>query len=268
MTLLDASAYHLSRRLSPPPLGAVHEPRLRQWESARVEAGPWFSGLSSALRQNILARCRVRHVSRGTVLARRGQPASDWIGVAGGALRLGSICPDGRIFTLDMLSPGEWYGDIALLDGATADLDIEAHAPSTLLLCPKAELQALIAQSSELQQAFVQLNCRRLRHMFRRMEDLQTLPLWQRVAVQLQRLSRQFGRPIDDGLCIDLHLTQGDLADLLCASRQRINGVLRHMQGEGILVHTAARLTVRSPERLAAVAEGRLELKLPRHSHG
>lgn len=254
-------------RLLPPHLATpANEPRLRQWESARLESAPWFSGLSSALRQNILARCRVRHVARGAVLVRRGQAASEWIGLASGALRLGSICADGRVFTLDMLSPGEWYGDIALLDGVAADLDVEAHAPSTVLMCPKAELQALLAQSAELQQAFMQLNCKRLRHMFRRMEELQTLPLWQRVAIQLQRLSRQFGRAGADGLVIELHLTQGDLADLLCASRQRINGVLGQLQRQGVLTHQAARLTVHDAERLAAVAEGRIELKLPRQA--
>jgi CRP/FNR family transcriptional regulator, cyclic AMP receptor protein len=244
------------------------EPRLHSWESARLEAAPWFSGLSPTLRQAVLARSRVRHVARGALLVRRGDAAADWLGVASGALRLGSVWPDGRAFSLELLSPGEWYGDIALLDGSPADLDIHAHVPSTLLLCPKAELQALLQQSTELQQAFQQLNCRRLRHMFRRLEELQTLPLAQRVALQLQRLLRGFGRaPVgsgaEAGIHIDLSLTQGDLADLLCASRQRINGVLRRMQAAGVLTHQAARITVFDECRLASLAQGRETLPLP-----
>jgi CRP-like cAMP-binding protein len=102
--------------------------------------------------------------------------------------------------------------------------------------------------------------------MFRRLEELQTLPLAQRVALKLQRLLRQFGRPPVTGdapagtRLIELTLTQGDLAALLCASRQRINGVLRQLQQMGILGGSHGRIEVLQPQRLAEVAQGRLLL--------
>ena len=61
-------------------------PGLRLAETQRVESAPWFAGLSPTLRQAILARARVQHVRRGAVLLRRGSEATDWVGVAGGAL--------------------------------------------------------------------------------------------------------------------------------------------------------------------------------------
>jgi CRP-like cAMP-binding protein len=80
------------------------------------------------------------------------------------------------------------------------------------------------------------------------------------VALQLQRLLRQFGRPGDKpsaGWQIDLTLTQGDLASLLGASRQRINGVLRQLQAEGILGSSHGRIEVLQPRQLVDVAQGR-----------
>ena len=58
-------------------------------------------------------------------------------------------------------------------------------------------------------------------------------------------------------------LTQGDLAGLLCASRQRINGVLRQMQRSGILGGSHGRIEVLQPLLLADVATGRLVLEQP-----
>ncbi|WP_158219731.1 Crp/Fnr family transcriptional regulator [Ideonella sp. A 288] len=226
----------------------------------RIESGPWFAGLSVELRQSILARTRVRHVARGAALVHRGAQATDWIGVASGALRLGACGPDGRAFALELLSPGEWYGDIALIDGNPSDLEIHAHVASTLLLVPKAELRQLVQGSQELQQAFLQLNCRRLRHLFRRLEEIHTLPLAQRVALQVKRLTRQFGRSTPQGLVLDLAISQGDLADLLCASRQRVNSVLRQMQARGVLAEGHARIVVADTEQLAALAAGRTVL--------
>ena len=239
---------------------------LRPAEARSVESGAWFAGLSLSLRQAVMARCRVQRVRRGTTLLRRGAPASDWVGVAGGALGLSTHARDGRAFTLDMLGPGDWFGDIALIDGSAVDLDIVAQAHSTVLMMDRAALLQLLQTQPELREALLKLDCRRLRHMFRRLEEVQTLPLPQRVALQLHRLMRQFGRTADaeqlppGARRIELTLTQGDLAALLCASRQRINGSLRQMQTLGILGASHGRIEVLQPARLADVAQGRVVL--------
>ena len=248
---------------SPHDAAPVLHPDLRPAENHSLRQGAWFAALSPELRQAILSRARVRHVSRGTLLVRRGNHASEWVGVASGALRLGTDLSDGRSFTLDLLGPGDWYGDIELLDGGHCSLEMRAHVNSTLLLVCKHDLLCLIQGSNELHQALLQLDCRRLRHMLRRMEELQTAPLAQRVAMQLQRLLRQFGRATSLGERIDVALPQSDLASLLCASRQRINGVLRAMQALGIVTTSHARITVLNAKRLHALAHGQEVLAMP-----
>lgn len=240
---------------------------LRPIESQRVDAGPWFAGLTPLLRRAIFEVARVQHVRRGARLVQAGQVANDWVGVAGGALSLVSSGPSGKAHTLELLGPGDWYGDIALLDGSTADLGIQAHTQSTVLLVSRDALAQLVADHAELRPALLHLDCRRLRHMFRRWEEVQTLPLAQRVALQLQRLLRQFGRPVpmsaisDPARQIEVALSQGDLASLLWASRQRINGVLRVLQAEGVLGSSHGRIVVLQPDALAAVAQGRRVLE-------
>lgn len=261
--LQRASADTPAPAAAPVKAAPIVHPDLRPNENHSLEQGAWFAGLSCELRQAILARARVRHVSRGTLLVRRGSHASDWVGVASGALRLSTDLCDGRSFTLDLLGPGDWYGDIELLDGGLSSLEMRAHVNSTLLLVCKHDLHALMQGMPELQSALLKLDCRRLRHMLRRMEELQTAPLAQRVAMQLQRLVRQFGRESALGLRIDVALPQSDLASLLCASRQRINGVLRAMQSLGIVTTSHARITVVDLGRLDALAQGSEVLSLP-----
>ncbi len=241
-------------------------PGLRPLESQRIESGAWFSGLSADLRAAILAEARVQHVKRGARLVERGDVATEWVGVASGALGLATSWRDGRAFTMELLGPGDWYGDIALIDHSPVDLDVVAQVHSTVLTVPLASLQRLLNSQPELRHALLQLDCRRLRHMFRRLEELQTLPLSQRVAIKLQRLLKQFGRAPVMGVVptqarlIELSLTQGDLAALLCASRQRINGVLRQLQALGVLGGSHGRIEVLLPQKLADVANGKLVL--------
>lgn len=240
----------------PPAAGAP-----RAEELAQLHAGAWFAGLSEPLRGAIVERSRLRQVAAGTTLARRGDPACDWVGVAHGAIRLSTTLRDGRCFTLDFVGPGQWYGDIALFDEKPQDLDVVAHAPTTLLLLPKPELRWLNQESAELRDAFMQLNCQRLRHMFRRFEDLHALPLGERLARQLLRLAQQFGRGTAKGVAIDLVVSQGDLAALVGCSRQRANRAWRQLDKRGIVQLNGNRIAVLDEAQLRAVAEGRLELE-------
>lgn len=246
------------------PVAGRGQPGLLDDERATLHAGPWFGELPSALRVAILGSARVRMVDAGTLLARRGDTPSAWIGVARGALRLGSPLADGRAFTLDFIGPGQWFGDIALIDDRPLELDVVAQSAAKLLFVSKPDLQRLVTGFAELGPALLKLNCQRLRYMFRRFEEVQTLPLPQRLARQLQRLASQFGRPVDTGVSIGLALSQTDLAEIVGASRQRVNRTLRQMHVEGIVRLGETRLQVCDPARLDDVAEGRLLLAEPR----
>lgn len=241
------------------PVGRGHV-RLGESDTAHLLSGVWFGALPQPVQASIFAAAQVRQVLAGATLAQRGGAPSHWIGVARGALRLGTALSDGRSLTLDFVGPGQWFGDIALTDGRPLDLDVQAHVQSTLLMVPREGLRTLVDRHAELGDALLQLNCQRLRHMFRRFEELHTLTLPQRLARQVLRLMRQFGRPVADGVRIDLGLTQGDLASMACGSRQRVNRSLRQLQCQGILQLCNARMVVLDAERLDAVGDGRLAL--------
>lgn len=233
------------------------KPGLLPEEEANLHRNRWFGSLPESLRREILARCQVHRLPAGQMLARRGDEAVEWYGVAAGALSLCSQLPDGRSFRLNVIGPGRWWGDIGLLDGKPQDLDIQTQTPTTLLTLPRAPLQDLLAASLVLREAALQLQCERLRHLFRRVEELLALPLPQRVARQLARLAREFGRPVDAGVCIDLNLSQSDLAAMLGASRQRTNTCLQQLQRLRVIAVAAPRITVLDEERLRALSEGR-----------
>lgn len=243
-----------------PPLLSPTREGLRIDEQAAIHGGAWFGALSPALRAAVLGRAVLRRVEAGTVLARRGDTDAPWLGVARGALRLGSCFEDGRNFTLDYVGAGQWFGDIAVVDNKPLALDVQAPVASTLLLLSRPELRGLMRHSDELRDALLQLNCQRLRLMYRRFEELNTLTLAQRLARQVQRLSRRFGQPRSEGVRINMCISQTDLAAMAGGSRQRVNQAWRQMQQHGIVERAAGALIVRDAQALEAVAEGRLEL--------
>jgi CRP-like cAMP-binding protein len=242
--------------LARPSLAAATSNSLRDEEFNALQAGRWFADLPDGLRNAILARARVHRVVGGTRITQRGDAAGNWVGVARGAVRLGTALSDGRVFTLDFMSPGQWFGDIALVDNRAEDLDMVAHVPSTLLIVAKQDMHELMELSVEFRDALLQLNCQRLRRMYKRCEERHALSLPQRLARQVLRLSRHFGRATTNGLRIDLAVSQGDLASMVGGSRQRVNRALRQMQVLGILQLGPQRLLVLDVEGLDDVANG------------
>ncbi len=223
-------------------------------ERANIEAGSWFAKLSAALREAILARSNVRRVADGTWLSSRGGPAEEWCGVALGAVRVNSVSLAGKQITLTYVEPGTWFGDISLFDGLPRTHDANAHGATTLLVVRKPDFRELLTLHTELYEALLRLNCRRLRLMFDAVEDLNTRPLASRLARQILLLARSYGIAQGEEIRIGLQLAQEDLAQLLGASRQRVNQELKSFERDGAVRIEPTRLVVLSKDKLLAIA--------------
>lgn len=234
---------------------AMHTPVLTLDELQNIETGAWFGKLSSTLRSAILSRATVRRLRDGDTLASRGTAAQEWCGVALGAVRISSVSLSGKQITLTYAEPGTWFGDIALFDGLPRTHDADAHGATTLLVVRKPDFQDLLRQHVELYDALLRLNCRRLRLMFNQFEDLNTRPLQARLARQLLLLAKSYGIAQGEEIRIGLALAQEDLAQLLGASRQRVNQELKGFEREGAVRVEPTRLVVLSRDKLMAIAD-------------
>ncbi len=224
-------------------------------ERENIEAGTWFSKLSLPLRTDILSRAAVRRIADGALLSSRGSVAAEWFGVAKGAIRISSVSLSGKQITLTYIEPGIWFGDTSLFDGLPRTHDANAHGQTTLLIVRKPDFHHLLSSHVELYDALLRLNCRRLRLMYDMVEDLSTKPLVSRLAKQILFLARSYGSMRGDELHIGLALAQEDLAQLLGASRQRVNQELKGFERDGAVRIEPTRLVVLSKEKLMAIAE-------------
>jgi CRP/FNR family transcriptional regulator, cyclic AMP receptor protein len=234
----------------------MQSPVLTIDERRNIDAGSWFSKLSEQLREAILSRSMVRRLADGALLASRGEPADWWCGVAKGAVRVSSVSLSGKQITLTYVEPGIWFGDLSLFDGLPRTHDSNAHGETTLLVVRKADFHDLLTQHVELYDALLRLNCRRLRLMYDLVGDLNTKPLAARLAKQIILLARSYGIKEGEEIRIGLQLAQEDLAQLLGASRQRVNQELKAFEREGAVRIEPTRLVVLSKEKLLALSGG------------
>ena len=236
----------------------MDEPILNIDEREAINGGRWFSSLSPSLRHDILRCAYVRRHKDGELLTARGDPPEQWIACAKGAVRVSSTTVSGKQVTWTYVAPGIWFGDVAMFDGDRRTHDAYAHGETTTLNVARADFQKILATHVELYEALMRLQARRIRQLFGLVEDLNTLPLRARLAKQLTHLVRSYGVPsLADGsqMRIGLHLAQEELAQLLGASRQRVNQELKAMERENAIRIEPGGLVVRDRAALLRIAE-------------
>ena len=236
----------------------MDDPILTIDERDAINSGRGFSSLSASLRHDILRCAYVKRFQDGDLIAARGDPPEHWIACAKGAVRVSSTSIPGKQVTLTYVEPGIWFGDVAIFDGDRRTHDAYAHGDSTILCVSRADLRKILSQHTELYEALLKLHARRIRQLFGLVEDLNTLPLRARLAKQLTHLVRSYGVPSPSDsreVRIGLQLAQEELAQLLGASRQRVNQELKAMEREDVIRIEPSGLVVRNREALVRIIE-------------
>jgi CRP/FNR family cyclic AMP-dependent transcriptional regulator len=236
----------------------MDDPILTIEERAAINAGRWFSSLSPSLRHDILRCSYVKRYKDGELICARGDPPEEWIACARGAVRVSSTSITGKQVTLTYVEPGIWFGDVAIFDGDRRTHDAYAHGDTTIVCVARGDLRKILTQHTELYEAMLRLHARRIRQLYGLVEDLNTLPLRARLAKQLMHLVRSYGVPsLADGreVRIGLQLAQEELAQLLGASRQRVNQELKAMEREDVIRIEPGGLVVKNRDALAKIVE-------------
>ena len=236
----------------------MDNPILTIEEREAINSGRWFGSLSPSLRHDILRCAYVRRFRDGDLIAARGDPPEEWLACAKGAVRVSSTSISGKQVTLTYVEPGIWFGDVAIFDGDRRTHDAYAHGECTTLCVSKADFKKILSNHVELYEAMLRLHARRIRQLFGLVEDLNTLPLRARLAKQLIHLVRSYGVASltnASEMRIGLQLAQEELAQLLGASRQRVNQELKSMEREEIIRIEPGGLVMRDRNALMRIID-------------
>ncbi len=234
----------------------MDDPILTQEEREAINAGRWFQTLSPTLRHDILRCAYVKRYKDGALIFSRGDEPEEWVSVARGSARVSSASLTGKQITLTYVEPGTWFGDVGLFDDDSRTHDVYAHGETTLVCVSKMDFQRILQTHVEFYQALSRMHARRIRSLYGMVEDLNTLPLRARLAKQLLLLSRSYGIPGKEitETRIGLQLAQEELAQLLGASRQRVNQELKSMERESSIRIEPSGLIVRDSAALRRIA--------------
>lgn len=130
------------------------------------------------------------------------------------------------------MEPGEVSGLSSVLANVPVPVDLVATGSTEVLLLPRQPLLELLTANVEACLTVARLLSLRVNELFDVMVANASDTLAARVWATLQRLAHENGEPLGDGR-IAMRMSQGDLANAVGASRQRVNEELRLLQSAG-----------------------------------
>jgi len=196
-----------------------------------IERDSLFRGLPEKTLERIAALALRRLCEEGSVIFLQGDPGDSLCGVVSGRVRISTSRPGGKEIFLNVIGPGETFGEIALLDGMKRTATATAIGRTELTIIPRDAFLVLLRAEPQLALHVIQLLCRRVRWTAELMEDSALLSLAPRLAKRLLSLARQQGRDTADGTV--LTLSQEELAQFLGLSRQVVNQYLQSWKNKG-----------------------------------
>ena len=159
----------------------------------------------------------------------------------------------GADVVLAILGSGDTVGEMGMLDSAGRSASVDTLEESVVLWMDRQNFQEAIRRLPELSLNLVRILSMRVRMANEHIQTLAALDVYGRVARQLLAFAEKYGKPLPDGgTNIPIRLTQGDIADLVGASRKRVNQVMVSFKNyHYISVDSSGRITVHNHAALA-----------------
>ncbi len=200
---------------------------------------------------------------RGSVVYSAGDPSDLVFLLKSGKVKILRHGPYQKQLIVQLIGPGEVFGEGALLGETHRENSAEALEETTLWVIPRKPLLDWLAPRPEVWLPLATLLGRRLRNLETTVENLMFLEVEQRLVRVLVFLSSQYGEPGEDGVHLKIPLSQRELAHLIGSTRETTSSILNRLCKQGLLRIRRRRLAICSLENLTALAESALPAKRP-----
>lgn len=200
---------------------------------------------------------RGRRYEKGEAIVYLGDEGNTFFLIRSGTVKVTRLSESGREVVVGVLDAGQFFGEMALLDGAPRSASVYAIEPTEVLILSREVFVNYLLRYPTAAIEVIRVLSDRVRRLNEQLEQAYFMDLPQRLARQLIQLAKRQGKQTKEGIGIGLALTQSDLAGMVGASRQRVNGLLGEWRDRRLIrLGAKGELTILEPETLQEIAHG------------
>ena len=193
-----------------------------------------FSGLSEIEMKQITAAAHSLRKRRGEFVYMPGDKADSVYFLKKGRIKLSVLSDSGKEIAIDIIQPGEMFGEFALIDESVRSNMTQALDDVTILVFDKRDFVSLIKSQSNLALNYIRMVGDRRRRMEKKLSDITSKEVPARVCELLHELSAN-ALPAGEVHQSLIPLTHQDVASLIGASRQTTTSILNDLMRCGFI---------------------------------
>jgi CRP/FNR family cyclic AMP-dependent transcriptional regulator len=213
-------------------------------ESTYLKQVAIFADLAEEDLKDLIAVAKKRTFRTGEVIFHRDDPGQVLYMIKEGKVKICLISPDGQEISLAVLGAGEYFGEFALYDGLPRSADAIAIEKVECYTLQRSDFHNAIIKNPKIAIQVLESLSKRIRNTDQMVEDLIFLDVYGRVAKKLLELSDTHGVKAENGIRIDVRLTQQELASMVGASRESVNKVMGYFTDKGYISTDKHRITL------------------------
>ncbi len=211
---------------------------------------PLFATLRDEDLERIAQAGALRTYAKGSIIASEGTPEDTLAVVLTGSTQIVQIAEDGREVILGVRGPGEFFGEMALLEDVPRAAHVIAAEPAKLLLVHRSAFQRLVADVPGIAVGLLRTMCRRVYHAQLRIGGMALLDVEGRLARALLDHADQ-----NDGRFVGPDMTHAVLSKIIGASRESVSRAMSKFGSKGWVRTHRGRVDIVDPSALQRVAK-------------
>ncbi len=210
----------------------------------------WLANLNETQLSRIYDATEVKYLEKGEYIIKKGGKTDGVFGIAQGKAKVSFLGQSGTHYTIHIFNQGAWFGEICLLYEWPRTHDVITFEPCYIIFIPREILMEVFEETPSSYKLLTKSISKTLIWMFQFVEAGIELPLPQRLAARIIDLLESHGISQSDGEQLELKISQQDLANLIYASRQKVNKELKAWQEKGIISYKDGQILILDREQL------------------
>ncbi len=214
---------------------------------------PLLANLTEEEMLRVRSELRVRTYNRRDVVLQKGGIGDALLFLLNGQLQVIDITEDGRAIGLRMLAPGDFFGEIAVINGSERSASVVAVTPVLVALLPRATALHLFSNSPSVANQMLRFLAEKVQRdsQFRALLSINNTS--KRIYSYIDMLKQ---KQAGDEEVVENLPTHQDIANMINTSRETVTRTLQVLIQNGIVKKGQHRLVIINPDGLKKLMQG------------
>lgn len=195
-----------------------------------------FAELDDRELASVAAVAKTRRYAKDEVIFHADESGDIFCLIREGKVKVTMTSPEGKEIILSILGPGDFFGEMALLDDEPRSATVIAIEPLEVVTIWRSDFLQILSENFSIARKVLAELSRRLRKMSTRLESLATMDVYGRLARFFIDAAQQGGKKLDNGYVAVTRPTHQAIANMIGTSRETVSRLIHDLMRQGLLI--------------------------------